>query len=178
VAAQVLNELLPEKTIEQQMQWLQNNRNQSRQVPYRIPFVRMAGGVFYRREELAKFAEWEKSRQLGTFKLTGRAAEALRAFGIGEQGGGTQGRLWSNANVTLQSASDGSGAFIQLMINEPLMVFKLSSEQAEELSGDLAEHALAAKRINRNTPKQMDVRKYETVIDNQSVRVIRKKKPK
>jgi hypothetical protein len=36
VAAQVLNELLPEKTIEQQMQWLQNNRNQSRQVPYRI----------------------------------------------------------------------------------------------------------------------------------------------
>ena len=47
VSAALLSELLTGKTEEQWMLWLNNNRNQSRRVPYRLPFERMAGGVFY-----------------------------------------------------------------------------------------------------------------------------------
>lgn len=138
VAAQVLCELLPDKTSEQWLLWLQNNRNQSRRVSFRIPFERMAGGVFYRREELAKFAEWDKSRQLGTIKLTGRAAEVMRAFGIGS-GGSTTGRKLKVTGINPQIDEATGKPFIQLITDDPMMVYRLELFEAKSIASELNE---------------------------------------
>ena len=137
VAAQVLAELIPDRSSEKWGQWLQNNRNQLRRASYRIPFVKMAGGVFYRREELAKFAEWEKSRQLGTIKLTGRAAEVVRAFGIGTSGGSSTGRKLIVQGITAQTDEATGASFIQFITDDPLMVYRLEPEEAKNLARGL-----------------------------------------
>ncbi|MFJ4395883.1 hypothetical protein [Pseudomonas sp. NPDC089396] len=147
VAAQTLHELEPSKTIEQWANWLQNNRNQSRTVSYRIPFERLAGGVFYRHDDLTAFIEWEKSRQLGTLKLTGRAAEAMRAFGIGEKGGSTTGRKLKIDGINLQ-VQDGV-PYIQLVMTDPLMVYRLEVDEAEAIIQEMAEVVSACKRIGQ-----------------------------
>ena len=139
VAATVLSELLNDKTPEQWAVWLQNNRNQSRRVPYRIPFERMAGGIFYHREELAKFAEWEKSRQLGTIKLTGRAAEVVRAFGIGKSGGSTTGRKLNITGINPQIDDVTGKPYVQLITDDPLMVYRLEVSEARSLANELGE---------------------------------------
>lgn len=145
VAAATLAELSPEKTEAQWLHWLQNNRNQSRSVPYRVPFERMAGGVFYRLEELVQFLDWEKSRQLGTIKLSGRAAEAMRAFGVGEPGGGSHGRQWKGGDANLANSQDRVS--VQVIINEPLLVFSLTPEEALEFASRLVDAGNAAKQI-------------------------------
>lgn len=177
VAAEILNELMPDKTPGQWALWLQNNRNQTRKVSYRIPFERMGGGVFYRREELAAFADWEKGRELGVVKLSNRAAEALRAFGIGEQGGGAQGRRFKGASANPQTANDGSGAFVQVIIEEPLMVFALTPDQAIEFAKELGEAGKAARRTNGPAhPQTPDLSGYTTVVDNDSLKMARQVK--
>lgn len=146
VAAHVLHELLPEKTEEQWSTWLQNNRNQSRSVPYRIAFDRLAGGIFYRRDELEKFCEWEKARQLGSIKLTSRMAEALRAVGFGELGGSTRGRVFKGGAANL--ANDPiEGVYVQTIINEPLLVFAMTPDQAVAFGKELLDAGQAGKRI-------------------------------
>lgn len=137
LAAQVLSELVVGKTTEQWALWLQNNRNQSRRVPYRIPFSRMAGGVFYNPEELTKFAEWEKSRQLGRIKLTGRAAEVLQAYGINTTAGSTTGRKLKVSGINPQIDQATGTPYVQLIADDPLMVYRL----------ELAEAAFIAKRL-------------------------------
>ncbi|MGT2505930.1 hypothetical protein [Cupriavidus basilensis] len=178
VAAEILSEQMPDKTPGQWALWLQNNRNQTRKVSYRIPFERMGGGgVFYRREELAAFTDWEKGRALGVVKLSSRAAEALRAFGIGEQGGGTQGRCFKGASVNLQTSNDGGGAFVQVVIEEPLMVFALRPDQAIEFGKELAKAGEAARRANEPAQLQApDLSGYTTVADNSSVKIMRRAK--
>lgn len=138
-AAQVLNELLPGKTVQQWELWLQNNRNQSRRVSYRIPFVRMAGGVFYLREELAKFVEWEQSRQLGSIKLTGRAAEVVRAFGIGSASGSTTGRKLKVTDINPQIDDSTGKPFIRLVFDDPLMVYRIEVDAAQLIAQELIE---------------------------------------
>jgi hypothetical protein len=135
VSGEILHELVPDKTAEQWALWLRNSRNQSRRVHYRIPFVRMAGGVFYDPEELRKFADWENNRRLGKIKLTGRAAEVMRAFGIGEATGGATGRQWKGASA------DRKDGVIQFVIADPLLVFAMTPEQALDLSCELKKAA-------------------------------------
>ncbi|WP_438281839.1 hypothetical protein [Pseudomonas alabamensis] len=144
VAAQLLHDLGPEKTPEQWMHWLQNNRNQSRTVPYRIDFERMAGGVFYRQEDLVAFIEWDKSRKLGTLKLTGRAAEAMRAYGIGEKGGGATGRRFKVTDINPQV--ENGVPYIQLVTNDPLMVYRLEIDEADTIIQEMAEAVSVCKR--------------------------------
>lgn len=152
VAAQALGELLPTegKTHEQWLLWLQNNRNQARRVAYRIPHERgiegIGGGIFYRREELAKYADWEKSRQLGTLKLTGQAAEAMRAFGIGTASGSTTGRKLKVSGIKPQIDEATGTAFVQLITDDPLMVYRLELEQAEAILHGLGEAIGACRR--------------------------------
>lgn len=149
VTAQALCDLLPDKTFEQWTLWLQNNRNQSRQVPYRIPFVKMAGGVFYRREELEKYSDWEKARQLGTIKLTGRAAEVLRAFSVREGGVPATGRKLNVVGVSLQVDETTKKTFIRLIAGDPLTIYRLELDEAAALGTDLLENAQAGKRISK-----------------------------
>lgn len=137
VAAEVLNGLMPNKTPQQWNTWLTNNRNQSRTVPYRIPTVRISGGVFYRRAELESFIELEKSRQLGTIKLTGRVGEALRAFGINEPGGGPYGRELKTFRVGEAVIDGDSQVFAQLTVGDPLSVYRIDAQQIETMIAEL-----------------------------------------
>lgn len=146
VTAQTLFEALPDKTLEQWTLWLQNNRNPARRTPYRIPYVKMGGGVFYRTEELEKYVEWEKARRLGSFKLSGRAAEALRAFGIGEAGGGTTGRKLNITTINPQVDSTSGLLYVQVITNEPLMVYRIEVDQAREIVRELTEAVAVCER--------------------------------
>lgn len=147
LAAQVLYELLGDRTREQWVLWLQNNRNPRRRATYRIPFERIGGSVFYRRDELSKFSEFEKQRQLGTIKLTGRAAEVMRAFGIGEAGGGTTGRAMNVTAINLQTDPVTGKPYIALVLDEPLMVYRLDIDKARGIARELGELVSAAERF-------------------------------
>ena len=175
VTAGLLAELLTDKTPEQWSLWLQNNRNQSRQVPYRIPFVKMAGGVFYRREELGKYAEWEKMRQIGTIKLTGRAAEALQAVGYGTPYGSTTGRKLKVSAIAPQVDQATAKHFVQIVTTEPLMVWRLEPDEARALSTELID---VVKFLDRNDPDKKsqapDPTKWKTATDAQYMKIERK----
>jgi hypothetical protein len=147
VAAQLLAEVVLNKTPEQWALWLHNNRNSTRKTPYRIPYEKLGGGVFYRREEIAKFAEWEKQRHLGTIKLTGRAAEMMKAFGIGSASGSTTGRKFNLNSINLQTDAATGKTFIQMLTDDPLMVYRLELDEAQAIAKELSEVANAGKRI-------------------------------
>lgn len=176
MAAQSLSEQLQDKTAEQWAGWLQNNRNQSRTVPYRIPFERVSGGVFYARDELDKFIEFEKQRLVGSIKLTGRAAAVLHAYGTGTSGGTRHGRQWKGGSANL--ANDNGDVFVQAVVSEPLTVFRMTAEQAIEFGTELVQTGKAAERQN-NVASQEQINPpsgYEVVTDNQDARVMRKGK--
>jgi hypothetical protein len=140
VAAQFLSVQLPGRNAEQWELWLRNNRNQSRRAPYRIEFERISNGTYYRQSELAKFIEWEESRQLGTMKLTGRSAEVMRAYGIGTSNGSTTGRKLEIVGINRQFDQSSDQAYVQVITGDPLMVYRLPLEQAR----DVAEKLIAA----------------------------------
>ncbi len=146
-AASLLREMVTGRTTEQWLQWLQNNRNPARRSAYRIPFEKMGGAVMYRRSELAKFIEWENSRNLGAIKLTGRAAEVMQAFGIGSATGSTTGRKFQQPNISVQVDQASKEIFLQMIQPDPLLVFRLSVDEAERFAQDLADTVRNAKRI-------------------------------
>jgi hypothetical protein len=152
VAADLLAEMLPDRNAEAWALWLRNNRNQARKAAYRIPTVRISNGAFYTRDELAKFAEWEKSRQLGKVTLSPRAAEALRAFGVGQPGGSTTGRKL-NYSVNVQP-SEGGAPFVQMIVSDPLLVFRLDRDELAGLINELAEAKAFLDRLTPTIPKE------------------------
>jgi len=142
-AAALLNESLPGKSESYWTTWLQNNRSVGRRVPYRIPFRRGSGSVFYLLQDLQEFVEWEKTRQLGTTKLSGRAAEAMRAFGVGEATGSTTGRKLDYEVFPQFDPVTGEG-YVQLIVKQPLMVFRLSLTEAEDFAENVTSATSAA----------------------------------
>ena len=129
-AAQFLSRQLPDKTPDQWELWLRNNRNQARKAVYRIDAVHISNRSFYRQQELTKFVGWERSRRLGVMKLTGRAAEALRAYGVGTANGSTTGRKLEVLGIHEQVDPVTKERYVQLTIDNPLMVYRLDLEQA------------------------------------------------
>ncbi|MDR5811191.1 hypothetical protein [Caballeronia sp. LZ019] len=125
---------------------LTNNRREDRNPPHRVAFQRLGGGAFYRPEDVAAFVEFEKSRRLGVLKLSGRAAEAVRAFGIGEKGGSATGRKLNVSALTLQLDQATGAHFVQLVTNDPLMVYRLELSEARALAKELADTAQAGQR--------------------------------
>jgi hypothetical protein len=148
--AQVLSDRLIGRDAEQWTLWLRNNRNQSRRAPYRIPFTRISNGTFYHPADIEKFVDWEKSRQLGTMKLTGRSAEVMRAFGIGSAAGSTTGRKLEIIGINQQEDQGTGEFFVQLIIGDPLLVYRLTPEQAAQMAADL----LCAAGIRHAEPTQ------------------------
>lgn len=178
-AGQWLSEALPEKTPKEWVGWLRNNRNQSRQAGYRISTQRFGRKAVYRHDDLSKFVEWEKSRQLGTIKLSGRAAEVMQAFGLGEAGGGNYGRKLACSVQLAFEEADASKQFVRLMIERPLSVFRLEVEEAEKLAKDLQGVAQEIRNhANESTAHQSDQSSYETVIANDDLTVKRRRAPK
>lgn len=146
VAGQVLSEELGDKTPEGWALWLRNNRNQSRHAPYRVPFEKISNGAFYSQEDLSAFVKWEKSRRLGSFKVTGRTMQVLDAFGIGHADGSSTGRKLKVGGITPQIDETNQEAFIQLVLEDPLRVYRLSIDQAESIARDLSEVIKVCKR--------------------------------
>lgn len=145
-AEAILQEALPEKP-NYWKRFLTNNRDPNRNPPYRIPFERSTdGSVRYVREDLSKFVEWEKSRRLGSVKLTGRAAEVMRAFGIGEAGS-MAGRKF-DFSLTEQIDPITKTPYLQLVLTNPLMVFRLEIDEAKVLRQLLDENIQRSERMN------------------------------
>lgn len=150
VKLNMVEELLNEAIKEREGYWrnyLINNRKPERHQVYRIPYQKIGRDIYYQTDEVAKFIEWEKSRRLGTVKLTGRAAEALRAFGIGEDGGGTTGRKLEVTGINAQFDEVRREPYIQLITNNPLMVFRIPIEQAKQISAEFAEAIIFCDRL-------------------------------
>lgn len=175
-AAQYMNEQIPDESLKYWTARLNNMRRTDRPQTFSLQFAKVEGKAgFYDQKDIFAYAEFEKSRRIGKVKLSGRAAEAMRAFGIGEQGGGTQGRRWMGASVNPAVANDGSGVFVQTIISEPLMVFAMTPEQALKFGKDLVEIGQYAQRSNSTEPGQApDLSKYKTVTDTGSMLVKRR----
>lgn len=174
-AAEWLAQQLQDKNAEQWALFLRNNANNARRAIYRLPVEQVGRSSFYQPDELAKFVQFEQGRQLGTLKLSGRAAEVLQAFGTGTTGATANGRKWKGgaANIGL---TNGGERFIQTMINEPFLVFAMTPVQAVEFGKELIEAGQAAQRQNSeaNTGNGADMTGYKTVTDNQDILIQRK----
>lgn len=149
-AAELLTGVFPEKTAEQWALWLRNNRNQSRPAIYRVKAEQIGRVAFYTHEELAAFVEFEKSRQLGTIKLSSRAAEALQAVGFGTAGGSMTGRKLKITGITPQVDQETGQLFIQIIQSEPLMVYRLELEEAKAIAKELNETIAYLKRTQKD----------------------------
>lgn len=150
-AAEHLARELPAKTESQWALWLRNNRNQSRSVIYRVPVVHIGRPAYYKPQDLAEFIDFERRMQTGALPLSGRAKQALQAFGLGEPGSTNLGRRWKGADANL--AVSEKGALVQFVISEPPMVFALSPEQAQAIGRELLEAGQAAQRQNAANAK-------------------------
>jgi len=146
-AAEFLSRALPDEG--DSAYWssvLINNRRTDRAPVHRIPFCRIGKGAFYAPEDLARFVEFEKGRRVGNIKLSGPAAEALQAFGIGE-GGSATGRRFEVAGITLQSDEVTGKPFVRLITTSPLMVYRLELEEAKTIAKALSDAAKAGEKV-------------------------------
>lgn len=149
VAAERLHELLPHKSVQQWTLWLQNNRNKQRAVVYRIPFERFSGGIVYRPESLREYADYENERRIGNRRLTAQEKAVLGAYGIGEASGGATGRKLDIGGINVQLDDATQKPYIQVIVNEPLLVFRVEVSQAEAILKELQD---AVDHCNGKTP--------------------------
>lgn len=147
-AAEYLSLHLSGKSTEQWALWLRNNRNQARRAIYRVKSEQMGRMAVYAPDELAAFVEFERSRNLGTIKLTGRAVEVMRAYGLGESTGSTTGRKLTVTSVNLQIDNITQKAYVQVITSEPLMVYRLEPEQAIQIGAELTKTGQRASIVN------------------------------
>jgi hypothetical protein len=141
VTAQYLTEQLPERDAQRWQLWIRNNRNSSRSAAYRVPFVRISNGTFYRPMEIHKFIAWEKARQLGTMKMSGRTLQTMQAFGVGQPNGSSTGRSLQVLAITAQTDPITGDRFVRLVTIEPLTVYRLSLSEASSLGNQLVDVA-------------------------------------
>jgi hypothetical protein len=141
-----LNDAVPGETPAHWRTALSNNRKTDRNPPYRVPYSTIGRGAFYTVSDLLEYAEFEKARRMGKMKLTGRAAEVMRAFGIGANGGSATGRKLNVTGINPQVDESTGKLFIQLITNEPLMVYRIEVEQAESIASELKEAIECCKR--------------------------------
>ena len=172
VAAEWLAQQLQDKTADQWALWLRNNANTARRASYRIQTEQLGRGTFYNINELEKFVEFEKGRQLGQLKLTGRAAEVLLAYGTGIDGATINGRKWKGGSANL--CNDKGVVIVQAIINEPLTVFAMTAEQAIEFGREMVEAGQAAQRQSNQSAQQLKPSGYKTLVDNSAIAIKRK----
>lgn len=176
-AADFLNERIPGKTSSYWMRRLINARRTDRPQVFAIPFSMIGKVVVYQEVDLVEFAEFEKSRQLGKMKLSGRAAEVVRAFGIGTSGGSSTGRKLkvTATGITLQIDEATGKRFIRIVADDPLMVYRLEIEEAKVIVKELAEILAYCDRADAQSGEQAPATiTYETVTDNASMLVRRR----
>lgn len=157
-AGEYLSQQFPAKSAEQWALWLRNNRNQARRAIYRVKAELIGRSAFYAPEELEAFLTFEKSRQRGAIKLTGRAAEVMHAYGIGTSAGSGTGRKLKVTGINPQIDEVTGKPYVQLITHDPLMVYRLEPEQAKTISDELAEVVACCKRASGNQQTHGDAR--------------------
>lgn len=144
-ASEWLDEAIPGHTPKYWQGVLLNNRRENRRNVHEVPYTLVGKCAFYREEDLRSFAEFEKQKRIGNKKLTGRATEVIRAFGIGQTGGTSQGWKWDGASATPQHVA--GEIFVQVVVNNPLTVFKLSPAEAISFGKELLEAGEFSERL-------------------------------
>lgn len=147
-ACEWLDQAFPGESPKYWQNVLINNRRQDRNPPHRIPFSLMGKVAVYTIESLQDFASFEKSRRLGQVKLSGRAAEVVRAFGIG-QGGSSTGRKMNISGINPQVDETTGQCFVQIIISDPLLVFRLDSDEAKAIGRELIEAGEVCERTGQ-----------------------------
>lgn len=136
LAAEVLAKELGGRTVEGWSLWLRNNRNQSRDTPYRVSFQKISNGAFYARADLDEYIKWEKARQLGSVRVSARAMQALDAYGVGHPDGSATGRKLKVVGMTAQVDEATKLPFVQVILENPLRVYRIPVEQAAALAAE------------------------------------------
>ncbi len=145
-ASEWLHNAIPGESKEYWRHALINNRRQDRTPPHRVPFSTLGRMAIYTLPALEAFAEFEKARRLGEMKLSARAAEAMLAFGIGQEGGSTTGRQLRVTSITAQVDETTNAPFAQLIIEDPLRVYRLDVQQARSIADELVEAITVCER--------------------------------
>lgn len=130
--------------------WLTNDRRPGRAnelMPLAGP-----GRPRYLRAEVDNFIAADRARRLKAQGPVGRVAEVLKAVGIGEEGGSPTGRRL-DCQVTACVDEQTNAGFVQLVIASPLLIFRVSPDQARDLAAQLvAEADDALHMAARGTP--------------------------
>lgn len=146
-AAQHLDNLIPGESIKYWTLRLNNLRRADRPQPFKLGFAKVEGkSGYYAEGDLTSYVEFEKARRTDKAKLTGRSAELVRAFGIGESGGGIYGRKLACTVMLGLEENDANKQFVRLMIERPLSVFRLEADEAAGLAEELLDVVAAIKR--------------------------------
>lgn len=111
--------------------FLINNRNKSRNPPYRIPYDKVGGDVIYSEMDLLHFIEWENYRRKGTLKINRYTQFEKLNFDFHE----SSQRFSKDFSCFFQIEKDikTKKQFIILNIHRPIPAYRLSLEEAEHL---------------------------------------------
>lgn len=176
-ASDFLDEMIPGESPSYWMRRLTNARQVGRTQVFNLPFSKIGKVVFYEQADLVEFAEFEKTRRLGKMKLSGRAAEVMRAFGIGTSGGSSTGRklIVTASGIALQMDEATGKRFIRIVADEPLMVYRIEIDEARVIAKEFVEILAYCDRADMQSRGQApDTITYETVTDNADMLVRRR----
>ena len=123
--------------------WLANDRRPGR--AHQLHPVMGPGRPRYQLAAIEAFVTTERARRFKDAGPSGRIAEVLNAVGIGVDGGSSTGRRL-DCRVQAQRDESTSEGFVQLVIATPLLVFRLSPDQARDLAANLDQEAADAER--------------------------------
>lgn len=151
-AAEYVHDRIAGHTVNYWSQRLINMRRKDRPQTYQMPFTMLSGAATYEQADLDNFVEFEKARRLEGKSLKGRAAEVVRAFGIGEPAGSTQGRVLKHAAANLHLMPGAAqDVAVQMIIGNPLAAWLMTAEQAIALGKELTDAGLRAARFKQET---------------------------
>lgn len=104
------------------------------------------GRPVYPREDLNSFIEAERAKRVRSEGVSGRAVEVMRAFGIGEEGGSRTGRRLDCTVHGQLDEQEGVG-FVQVLVANPMLVFRLSIDEARTMASKLLAEAADAEHL-------------------------------
>lgn len=113
--------------------YLQNNRRPERKPKHEVPYTVVRGRPFYSRSDLDALIAHVRTQDVYRGRATVRIQEALNALG-----GTATGRPFV-ASISPQIEEGKGIAFIQLVVSDPLLVFRLELDQALEVATELIE---------------------------------------
>lgn len=143
-AAQKLATALDEKTPKQWQERLANDRNPSRATSSRLPFIKQGRTVLYRENDVEAFIARELARRKGITVLSERAIEAMDAVGLLDGSGSGTGRKFDFVLVTDQMDEQTGERFVQMQVNNPLRVYRMTPDEAMKIGKQIFKAAADA----------------------------------